>query len=706
MLNADDPESILSARRLATIVASRGKPIVFWIGAGASKWLGYPSWRDLALDLRRKCFLSAVGFDNPRALRLIDKEDYPELFGMCHDIDPQLYRKTIADVFVPLPRTSVHKAFTEILAQIQPLYILTTNIDEALESTLSMCAVVQRSDLTRCVDLLQRKIPFIAKLHGSVSAIATAVFTTADYRSILAEGPYLQTLKSIFASCTVVFLGYGIRDAYVVKLLSENATEMEVFGAGPHFAVTNQDVPVKSVHKIRYVLRIRPDHSAALSVLDLIKQASSEASSVTVEGAPQASSESEAATQKEGVVPANRTAYYISDLLPIQLFQEIKAQQRESGQEMEASFGLGFAPEELPFAPPTGLHDIAVGLICFDYLYLPFDALGHAAILLGEGLLRHLLNEDIVRFVYTIARVGVIFRPGDAMGSLANVTGRGSDGLEPVPVRTMIRRALSPQAGKEQLADELFELIERRTIRYRRSDEINLPSLVRGALIMPAVSRLLGVGDAILPSVVPRWLRFPYLRLAHLVQTAVISSEYKIQAAKVCYGGVQLTSAAFGVQPAETLADHLASYACSGFYNSDLGNFLYQNPSLIAVILSFRGTSEGERFRRETGQVLASDSGREFNASVNAGLNRSIPEDILRKAHDKMLMLMTESAKIAPVPAVWGSVLRSDSITAKWRARGRTILVELCKKAGIGKDDHCICGSGEKLRLCCLAPLR
>ena len=51
MLNADDQETILSLRALKQAALS-SKPIVLWIGAGASKWAGYPSWKDLALELR------------------------------------------------------------------------------------------------------------------------------------------------------------------------------------------------------------------------------------------------------------------------------------------------------------------------------------------------------------------------------------------------------------------------------------------------------------------------------------------------------------------------------------------------------------------------------------------------------------------------------------------------------------------------------
>jgi len=264
----------------------------------------------------------------------------------------------------------------------------------------------------------------------------------------------------------------------------------------------------------------------------------------------------------------------------------------------------------------------------------------------------------------------------------------------------------NPVPGKEKEAQHLFDLTEQRTTIYRRSDEIRLPSLVRGALLMPAVSRLLGIGDAILPTQAPRWLQFSYLRLAHLVQTAALCTEYGIQAAKVPLGGVHLTSAAFGVQATDLHAEHLASYVLAGPYNSDLGGFLQQDMSIVRNILRFRISAEGVSFRQEVGQVLAAEGGREFSASVNAGLSRTIPTEVLQRAKDRLVTLMTESARITPVPAVWGSALQSDLSTRLWRAKSKKILLEMCSTREIGKNDPCICGSGDILRLCCLPPLR
>ncbi|MFY9680865.1 MAG: SIR2 family protein [Candidatus Sulfotelmatobacter sp.] len=673
----------------------------------------YPSWQELTRGIRRDFFKHVPGFDNDRAMRLINREDFPAVFQMCKDLDPAGYHRFVADSFAPREQSGVYRTFVELLQKITPLFILTTNVDEILEKSLPQADTVQRSDLDRCIDLLNRRRSFVAKLHGSVSAIQSTIFTTSDYELLVANRSYISLLKCIFTMCTVVFLGYGVRDQYVIKLLRENMDEMELFGPGPHFAVTNDSISVSCLQRIGYSLKIRPDHSAALSALYFVIPSlqPSEPGSVADDkrntGAASTSEPSEPSAQEGAdVIPKGKTAYFISDLMPPgtwQTSQEITA--RGAGGEIEGSFGLGFTNDEVPVPFSTAMHDVIVGLICFDYVYLPFGVLGSAHNLVGSELFWELVQQDVLHFIHCDAKPGILFQKGAPIGSIGDVTGGTTQGPEPAPLSLLIRNALSPARGKEKLAESLFDELERKTVIYRRYKEANVPSLVRGALLMPSVSRLLGIGDTILPTQVPRWLRYPYLRLAHLVQTGVLCTEYGIQAAKVPFGGVQLTAAAFGVQPRDMQADHVASYVATGAYNSDLGALVSRDMSVMRKIVRFRESPEGEAFRREVAQVIANEAGRVFDASVNAGLSRAVPVAILQSAQDRLLRLMTESARITRVPAVWGSTAMSDASTRHWRAKSQRQLLEMCRAVGIGRNDPCICGSDEKLRLCCLAPL-
>jgi hypothetical protein len=270
----------------------------------------------------------------------------------------------------------------------------------------------------------------------------------------------------------------------------------------------------------------------------------------------------------------------------------------------------------------------------------------------------------------------------------------------------ILRRTVKPTVGKEAEGEKLISEVESRIVVFAEGDRMELANLTRAAFMMPDVARLLGIGEAILPSQVPSWLRFPCLRMAHLVQTGAVCDHFGIQAAKIPFGGVRLTSAAFGVQSSVESADHYASYVLSQRFNTDVGAALIAQPAILQTILRFRDTAEGEAFRREVRDQLMANAATEFSASINAGLKKNIPIPILERARDRLSSLLTENVSVSPVPAVWANSLQSDDATRLWRAKSRSSLLDLAKQRGIRGNDPCICGSGDKFRLCCLAPLR
>jgi len=269
-----------------------------------------------------------------------------------------------------------------------------------------------------------------------------------------------------------------------------------------------------------------------------------------------------------------------------------------------------------------------------------------------------------------------------------------------------IRRQLTSVPGKEAEAEKLFSNIETKVIVFADAMTMDTANLIRASFMMPDVARLLGIGEAILPSQIPIWLRFPCLRMAHLVHTGLVCDCLGIQAAKIPFGGQRLASAAFGVQSASESADQYASYALSGRFNTDIGTALLAQPAILQGVMSFRNTPEGESFRREIRDQLLTNAASDFSASINAGLARNIPLHVLQNARDRLSSLLTEKVSLSSVPAVWTNSLQSDDITRYWRAKSRTLLREIAKERGIGGDDLCICGSGDKFRLCCLAPLK
>ncbi|HXM66509.1 MAG TPA: SIR2 family protein [Candidatus Acidoferrum sp.] len=702
MLNATDQGTFLAIRELKRSVQESGRPLVFWIGSGASKWLEYPLWKEVAHDMRRDFFKYVAGFDNSKAVRLIQGNFYPEFFQQCRDLDRARYYGFLSQAFLPRPETPLYRRFADSLGALGPVQVLTTNIDEALDQRFPSAALFQRSDFSGCIQQLQNGKPFIAKLHGSRGAIESAVFTRDDYEHLRADTGYISTLRTVFSLATVVFLGYSVTDQYVVNLLSDNARDMSLFGAGPHFVVSPGFKATPTLRQISYSLKRFADHRSALTVLDVIRPVRVRKDEVSRRVDPQPRESGEGASPA-----AAKTAYFISDIMTPGTFTTSVTAKLEAkdGRQSELTFGLGFTNDEIPFTVSPAAHDVVVGLICFDFVYFSLLALGKVHLLLGEMAFWQSVTADIIRFVHLQHEPAIVCAVDGLIGDVGLFTVSSPNG-KPEVAGDLIRRQIHPVAGNAGTAEKLIADLEGKVTTFGEADRIDMAGLVRASIMMPEVARLLGIGDAITPAQVPRWLMFPYLRMAHLVHTGTVCDRLGIQAAKIPFGGVRLTSAAFGVQASAESADQYASYLLSGRFNTDLGAALISQPAIFQKILGFRNTAEGEAFRREVRQQLLENEASEFSASVNAGLTRNIPLQVLEKARDKLSSLLTEKAALSPVPAVWTNSFQSDDTTWLWRAKSRSLLLELARQRGIGGNDPCICESGDKLRLCCLQPLK
>jgi hypothetical protein len=131
---------------------------------------------------------------------------------------------------------------------------------------------------------------------------------------------------------------------------------------------------------------------------------------------------------------------------------------------------------------------------------------------------------------------------------------------EPDSAARLIRQQLTPFPGLEAEAEFKFSQLEGKIVMFDQADTLQLANSSRDSLLMPEIARLLGLSEAISPSGIPEWLRFPCLRMAHLVYAGAICDHFGLQVAKIPFGGAFLANAAFGVQISVERADHCASY--------------------------------------------------------------------------------------------------------------------------------------------------
>ena len=623
-----------------------------------------------------------------------------------------LYFSCLANAFGNRAPTPVYRRLLRVLARLIPTRVLTTNVDELLEGNLKKTETIQRSDLERIPSLLSSDVDFVAKLHGSVSAVETMIFSEQDYEEIKADAPFLNALRSTFELSTVLFIGYGLRDQHVIAALQEGADAHPLFGTGPHFIV----VPENSTAVPNFVRRISfipepPDHRSALLTLESVADARAE---------PQPELRPEPRPpfiEPQPEVPkivAGESICFIGDLLPWgkHTTSQTVLATAPSG-ERELLIGEGYVDGEVILHDYSALHDVVVGLLCFDVVCLSIDHLPRLYNLLGSAWFWRFVDAEAVRLVVPPHEPAVVFQePGALVGRISafQVWSR-SDTLDSLESRTLsdrIRQYLKPISGRETAAARKIELLESTTIDLAHVVTTEqLSAMARRAMMHPSIRQLLGISGGTPLGSVPRWLAFPVIRLAGLIRKGIICQNIDAISTRTVLGTETLASSAFSASSGVEWADDAASYALTGQFNSDLGALIEKQPDLLGGVVQFRESSAGISFRREVAQRLATNEGGQVTAAVNAGLREALPASALQEARDQLSgLFMPRAAGPRLIPAVWGDLRNGEARIAGWRRRSRELLDDLCNTNRFGPYGPCPCGSGEKLRFCCKMALR
>lgn len=698
-----DQETKEALNALMSATQDQSRPLVIWVGAGVSAWAGYPLWQDLAARLHTSFSREESTYDKNLSAQLLKEARYPELFEQMRLANQPRYFKFLSEHFGPKKSNEVYLRFIRALRRLPTACIVTTNVDEALEQSLhELTTTVQRSDIERIPQLLHQRTPFVCKLHGSASSVETMVFSTRDYEAIQQDNNYLNAVRSMLSNATVLFLGYGLRDEYVIRSLQDSSAERPLFGTGPHFIVISEeriDLP-QTVRRIRYVAEVA-DHRAALQTIEAM-----------VDMIP---SQPVQSVNEDTVSTADsKSIYFIADLIPPGTWTTsqsvlIKAPSEPAARHMIV--GEGYLNGEVELPNYSALHDIIVGLICFDIVCVSIDNLARVHDLLGSEAFWIFVKSGSLRLVIPPSEPAIIFPNEQSPVGFLTAVALGSRERLGEPIRSIserIREQIKSVPGKEQEVDELLQFLE--TSAIDASEPVmtdQLPAKTHGALINPSIRRMLGVGEGTPVGAIPRWVAFPILRLARVINNGRICQRIHANSTRMIWGTEKLAGVAFSASAGTEWADSAASYVLTGHFNSDVGAFIEREPSLLLHILKFRDSSVGEGFRREVAQRLATDNGSEIITAINAGLNQAIPIQVLQKARDQLAGLyIPRNPTHGILPAVWGDLRNSDARIAGWRKRSRAMLEEETKRQKLGPYDSCPCGSGESLKFCCQNALR
>lgn len=686
MLDSRDEGTPKSINLLVEMAAINDRPIVFWVGAGASSWYGYPRWQNMARAFHGK-FKRETNYVKHIAQGFLDSDppDLPAFFGYCKKVNPNLYQQELINTFNAKHSEPVYSNFIRAIKWFDNPKIVTTNIDEALEHNLVFSNTVQRSDLRRIPGLIDDDMPFIAKLHGSVSTFESAVFTSEDYTNLINDQQYLEILQEVFQKAHVVFFGYGLQDDYLLRLL----TEQTIVPTGPHFAVLprrHKGLP-PNIHQIIYVDEIHSDHRAAIRVLQELKYSSP---IITIK-------------RERGIsIPSRqlRSAHYISDFMPPGTFESSQTFTFDDGEGVPQGtghVGHGLIDVEMHHQVSTAMHDLAVGLLCFEQVYLPiksFDRLYH---FVGEDVCFDLISAGIFKFIYWGADDAVVYGAESLHTNGRLTTVARQDFVTP---EEFIQSFVHPVAGQEEAGHQKIEKLLAATNPISVENIEKVTKVTSSLMIYPSIRKKLGLNEFICEATIPTWLIFPVLRLTHLVRMGIISNLLNIGSTKTWFAHPDLADPVFSSLKGDYWVDDMARFVLSGRYDTDLGYLMLNDRNLIHNILKFRESAAGINFRTEIFEALQVNEGGSFHASINAAMHAGIPPHVLQQARNQFEGLMRPNTIDLPVSALWNN--SGDTSLALWKQRSKALLEQHCQTFGILENDKCPCGSGVSLRNCCI----
>lgn len=241
-----------------------GHGVVF-VGSGISQGAGFPGWRNLLFQMLEWATSHGVALSDYEELEKYIKEN--ELIPVADELKEQFgnerFQKFITETFrkTKCSPTNTH----ELIFDVPFKAILTSNYDNLLETAFTLkykytphCFTYK--EYAELAEVLHGDEFYILKVHGTVDRIETIVLGKNDFREIIATPSYRESLKTIFNSNTVLFLGYGLNDPDLFLFLDELRVAFRDYG-NIHYALMDETKinPIKSRQMFKhYGIKIIP----------------------------------------------------------------------------------------------------------------------------------------------------------------------------------------------------------------------------------------------------------------------------------------------------------------------------------------------------------------------------------------------------------------------------------------------------------------
>ncbi|WP_372720154.1 SIR2 family protein [Novipirellula sp.] len=238
--------------RLKSLCAKKTNKLMFFTGAGLSKWCDLPLWGELKENLLDVLNKKASHFELQDreelrvASQMVRLERNPwRSFQLLRDkLGPQSFRASIRDSLVDSDELIPPDAYT-LLWKLNTAGILNLNLDQLAYRAFSLVRPGKPIDHfagRKCPNhahLVKGNKPFVANLHGTLSDAESWVLTNEDLSSLLRKDGYKEFIQSCFLAHTVVFCGMSADDKAAGGFL--DSLKSVGIDSGEHYWFTNRN---------------------------------------------------------------------------------------------------------------------------------------------------------------------------------------------------------------------------------------------------------------------------------------------------------------------------------------------------------------------------------------------------------------------------------------------------------------------------------